>query len=211
MRQHRLNAIVKTGISMEMIVVRNLEAAAFSTIDVGKKRNPSDFLTMRGYKYTARIAGAIRLIAMLSNEQEILVSTLKSRTSLSLDELFEKVREKPELQEECIFALTKYHTLIKYIGASTVVALFHLFKKKDEALTLELFEALNTGHMLDMNSTIYQCRDLLIKHRMESEMGKYRNYSATLYLIIRTWNLMRNGTRDVRLVDSNKSPIPVIV
>lgn len=209
--QHRLSAIVKTGLSAEMIVVRNLERDAFSTIDIGKKRNLSDFLAIRGYQYTTRLSGALRLISMFAQEKEVLLHAMKSRTNASLDELFDMMQNIPELQVECTHVISKYPTLIKYIGASCAIALFHLFKKKDEALALELFDALNTGHMLDMNSTIYQCRDLLIKHRMESDLGRYRNAGATLYLIVRTWNLMRNGTRDIRLVDANKSPIPVIV
>jgi hypothetical protein len=56
--QHRLSAIVKTGISIEMLVVTGVDDAAFGVIDCGIKRSTSDLTGL-----SRRTAEAARLAA----------------------------------------------------------------------------------------------------------------------------------------------------
>jgi hypothetical protein len=58
--RHRLNAIIASGRTVRMAVVRGVSKDAFKTLDTGKKRSMSDLLTISGYSNTNHLAAAIR-------------------------------------------------------------------------------------------------------------------------------------------------------
>lgn len=59
--QHRLAAICKSGTSQRFLVVRGLPDDVFDTIDTGAARIASDILSIKGFKNSTAVAGAIRL------------------------------------------------------------------------------------------------------------------------------------------------------
>lgn len=59
--QHRLLAIVRTGIPAELMVTTDLQDEAFSVIDSGRKRGGSDVISIAGGKNATHIASAVRL------------------------------------------------------------------------------------------------------------------------------------------------------
>lgn len=54
--QHRLLAIVKSGMSYHIPVVRGVEPKSMATFDTGKNRTAADVLTINGFKYGAAIS-----------------------------------------------------------------------------------------------------------------------------------------------------------
>ena len=59
--QHRLHAIVNTGISAQMLVVCGLAHDSFQVLDTGRTRRASDVLSVSGATQACALAGAIRL------------------------------------------------------------------------------------------------------------------------------------------------------
>lgn len=59
--QHRLTAVVRSGATVNMLVVRGLAPEAQSVMDSGKKRTASDALTLAGTKNASIVAAAARL------------------------------------------------------------------------------------------------------------------------------------------------------
>lgn len=60
--QHRLNAIAKSGVTVQVLVVRGVPEEAFNTIDQGRPRSTSDLLRVAGLPYRSEIAGGARLV-----------------------------------------------------------------------------------------------------------------------------------------------------
>lgn len=58
--QHRCRAVVKTGVTIKTIIVRNADEETFSTINSGKPRNTSDVFSIRGEINTVKLASASR-------------------------------------------------------------------------------------------------------------------------------------------------------
>lgn len=58
--QHRLTAILQTGVTVPMLVVRGVKAKAQSTIDTGAKRTFGDVLTLKGYERGKDLAALVR-------------------------------------------------------------------------------------------------------------------------------------------------------
>lgn len=59
--QHRLAAIVKSGLTLPMLVVRGVAPEAMSTIDVGRRRTVGNVLAMEGWANSAVAASVARL------------------------------------------------------------------------------------------------------------------------------------------------------
>jgi hypothetical protein len=66
--QHRLNAVVHCGKSIESIVVFNSDKDSIDTIDVGRKRTAGDLLSMRGEVYSNYLAAALSLMRRIKNK-----------------------------------------------------------------------------------------------------------------------------------------------
>lgn len=65
--QHRLNAIIRSGTTQQMLVIRGIEQNAFDTIDVGKNRTGTDVLSTEGIarKEAACLATVIKLDTLI--------------------------------------------------------------------------------------------------------------------------------------------------
>ena len=59
--QHRLCAIIKSGVTLPMFVVRGLASTAQSYMDTGAKRTVADQLSIAGYKNSSVLAAGARL------------------------------------------------------------------------------------------------------------------------------------------------------
>lgn len=62
--QGRLKACVAAGVSFDSIVIRDLPRDTFKTIDLGKRRNMADLLSIEGEKNTTCLARALRFLMM---------------------------------------------------------------------------------------------------------------------------------------------------
>lgn len=73
--QHRLRAVIMAGVTVEMLVVGNLDEAARMTIDLGRARRTGDVLRMfAGEKHGPRIVSWARALEMLHAGKDLAVS-----------------------------------------------------------------------------------------------------------------------------------------
>lgn len=76
--QHRLNAVVKSGATVEMGVTIGVDRATFDTIDTGRRRNNSDLMAMLGSE-AHRMASVIVRTAILLDRKDALNSDVSRR------------------------------------------------------------------------------------------------------------------------------------
>lgn len=70
--QHRLLAIIRSGLAQQMLVVSGLHKDNFHTIDRGKARSIADDFSLMREKNAARLGGAVRAFAIVMDEGKIL-------------------------------------------------------------------------------------------------------------------------------------------
>lgn len=209
--QHRLSAIIKSGLTQDCVVVRNLVKEAFSTIDTGRKRHARDILAIEGYQYYMELASAAKIIKILNVNVTMPQGAFKkSSRDISIDETVEVVKNDPQVYECLLYSMRFFPELIQTVGKTIVHALFYLFSKKDKELALEMFTLLNSRAIGNPNSVLLQCSNLLIIHRREQKTHRAFDMGYRICLLIRTWNLLRNGVADERLVQDYSLPLPVI-
>lgn len=69
--QHRLTAIAESGVPAELLVVTNLSADAFATLDQGRKRSGGDVLHTRGVARPGHVSVASTMVYRLMRNKAI--------------------------------------------------------------------------------------------------------------------------------------------
>lgn len=63
--QHRLRAVVRSGCTVEMTVVRGLSRHVQDLVDIGSTRTAADALQVRGFSHGAALAGTVPIVNWL--------------------------------------------------------------------------------------------------------------------------------------------------
>lgn len=110
--QHRLEAVVKAGVPVWMMVTRGVPEKAFSTMDAGLTRTAGDVLGMKGILNFNQVAAVARVC--LNYKDGVSIST--PRTNLEIEEA---VSLHPEIETY----VSTHNRLYNLAHTSTVIAL----------------------------------------------------------------------------------------
>lgn len=194
--QHRLHAVVKSGIPIVSIVARGLEEDSFHTIDTGKKRSAADTLSIAGEKSSTRVAAALALIDALEKGQTKNFSSVSGAKALALLDEHSEIRRS-------VWAYQGPKTLLK---PSVAIALHYLFAKNDRDLANEFFQNLRSGSGLSEGDPVFTLREKLIANSVGNSRLLHETVMACT---IKAWNALRQGATVKRLTyrpDSEKFP-----
>jgi hypothetical protein len=99
--QHRLQAIIKSGVSVWMYVTTGLDKAAQAVMDMPIRRAPADNLHMQGELNASTLVAIVRLA--IAHERGITIG--RSVIPLSNSEIYEWVQCNPEVREATAIAV----------------------------------------------------------------------------------------------------------
>ena len=187
--QHRLKAIIRTGISMECVVVEDLPRSAFETLDRGKRRSTGDSLSYLGESNANCLAGALHLIWKYEHGTW---HRLRPSQVPSPHELIELLEEHPGLREFIPIA----SLVRKIIAPSMAVGLAYLFSRVDADLVPEFFTKLASGADCAVDEPVRLLRERLLTDRVSKAHLPSRDVLA---LTVKAWNLTRSGAKVRRL------------
>lgn len=184
--QHRLSAVVESGMTVPMFVVRDLpEVGVFQTIDNGKLRNGGDTLSAAGCeKHMAVIAAVLRAYsALLSGVSTAHMSNGSNR--VENDEMLTLYYQHPDVAENVVSAM-RYKYASKMLGANASSLCYHLFARVDERAAMDFYEAFNSGVGLHEGSAILALRNKM--NILRATNGKVRVRSDEVArLVIAAW------------------------
>ena len=181
--QHRLQAIVESGETVPLLIVRGVSTTAVSTIDTGRARTPADALQMNGEKNATRLGAALKLLIMLENGTK----TTKGKR-ISHGELLELLQKHPGLKRSA----GRYTNGRRILQPSVITVLHYLFAQKDMAAADDFFDKLLNGTSLAPLDPILTLRNKLIENSLKSQ--KYDRDSLLVYTIM-AWNGWRRGDK----------------
>jgi hypothetical protein len=95
--QHRLKAIIQSGIPMTTLVIKGVDESVFDTIDTGKTRTGGDTLRVMGVENATNIASAIILYKNLLNPKlygNKVDNTTITTEYIAHDELYQNLHAK---------------------------------------------------------------------------------------------------------------------
>jgi hypothetical protein len=202
--QHRLTAVVKTGISIQTWVIYGFihEDDIFPAIDgVIKKRRGSDTLGCLGEKNTNRLASALVLV------DKYMTGRVEKSVNYSNGEVAELITKYPEVRN----SIQTGAKSTKLIIPSVLDACHYLFSLKDPEMADLFWDRVRRGSGLEEGEPEYVLRERLLAN----SLAKAKLSKAHLFaLCIKAWNYARVGKkiRNLRLCERDGKMIefPVI-
>lgn len=187
--QHRLEACARSGVTIQSLVVRNVQREAFAVMDTGTSRSIGDVLHIHGYVDTNNLAATVRNLMTWEAIGRMVQATRESREMVNSLTTLEYANAHPELYEALRVARAGQHILNG--GIAVWAACFVLFRRVDAKLAPEFEYRLLNGEGLERGNPI-----LILRNRMTTDMRAYVTRTAgdkedLVASIIKAWNAFR--------------------
>lgn len=206
--QHRLNAIVESGTTVPLLVVRGLPVSTLKTMDVGTRRNLSDVLALHGHMDTTNLAAALGLLHRYRSGARF---DFSGRTAPTVTQALQLLDAEPGIKDAVVEARKIYR--VTHIRMSVAAALLYLFEDKDRGSGRAFFDRLCVpGGEADGSSITVLRNDV---DRVWSEPN-YRFSTIVLSAVtIKAFNAWRQGrtveTLSFRPGGDTPEPFPEIL
>lgn len=199
--QHRLHAVIKSGFTIEAIVLWGVPDDAFTTIDVGRKRTGSDTFSTKGEANTTALAAALRIVNAYFKGDHNYATVVTNSDLLSLLDEHPTIRESVRLSKHT-------HGLLP---SAMLAACHYLFSLKDKAKADAFHESLLKGSGLNEGDPVFTLRERLLKNSL-SRSKLPKNY--VFAIIVKSWNAYRAG-KSIRMLKfrdggDNAEPFPIV-
>ncbi len=183
--QHRLLAIIDSGTTVLLPVVRGLQSQSQDVMDTGRKRSAADMLAMRGRENAALLAATAKWAVLFDRGHLYVDRKLQHVTHA---EILEYTQDNAVLREAITFA----DTVRKQIDMrpSLLAASIYLTSRVDAESSHEFYGRLADGVGLEEGSPILALRSRL-RQIKDNRAGV--EPEAILSLNLRAWNAWRDG------------------
>lgn len=207
--QHRLEAIVETGKTIEILVCRNVPPEAFMELDTGATRTPSDLLTVAGYDYTAGVASAIRHITSIYKiEKGGLASGSLARERVPPKILLEYAEAHNNTLVDAVRKTMTPQAKTVLSPPSMYAALYFIFAEHNRKNADLFFDTLidGIGYEKGRQDPVYQLRRLLAQFKVEKHKRRPAFYKCAI--TIKAWNAfqMRESVLSLRFKENETWP-----
>lgn len=193
--QHRLRAVIKSGCSVQMLILWDAEPESFETMDRPLTRSVGDALGQLGYSSTATLAAALRAHRQLTTGVWDNNESLEPRAAVQL------LQATPGFEH----AQRGVGLVRGVITPGLAMALYHRLYLIDATAAEEFFSRVGTGENLSMDHPIYRLRERL--YGKSRGMRLERKVEAAL--TIKAWNAWRADRKMQALGWRDDEPFPV--
>ncbi len=205
--QHRLRACVMSGMTLTTIITWGIKQEAIRTVDVGKKRNDADFLTMEGFKSASTVATTFVQAHAYNNRR----FDPKGFSILSLIDQKETAKEffaRMNLTniEGSVKEGRKYEKYAKLNGLKgSRLAGIHLALTSKNTASDEIasgfIRKIATGLRCDGDDPIFHAKNFCESFRTQQKQSDKKKHIAALVIsqkvavMVHAWNLFVTGKR----------------
>jgi drug/metabolite transporter superfamily protein YnfA len=184
--QHRLQAIVRSGVTVQCFVARNVELEAFPVLDTGRIRAGGDVLSAHGYRNVYITASVCRLVWMFERKIGGLNATVTNSAILNL------VRRHPEL-----IGFISDVSAFGFAKTSGIVSSLYWLWATDNAKGEEFLAQFLRGAELKITNPIYPLRERVINDHMLRATKSGRR--ALIAMVFRVWEAWLSGKSQTSL------------
>ncbi len=194
--QHRLNAVIQAGVSVQMMVIRGLASETQTTVDLGLRRNGSDMLSMKGEKHAAIMSAALRRLVL----REQGYNMIRSAQAPTMAECLNFLDANPRVRRSCQVAVEAHCDRI--LPPSATATVHFLTDKISPEQALWFFARLGDEDV-PHGHPIRVMRAKVISARLS---GHRPNTDECVAYLIHAWNLYRKG-RTVQILRPVSGPL----
>ena len=190
--QHRLHAVIKSGVSIYMHIAYDISDDAFEVIDSGLKRQARDVLFIAGAAYSSQLAS---LISRYYSLKSGINGSTNARNVITNARVLEIYNKNPDLWISIVQQVNSwYGTCNQILAPSQLGAYYTYLRDIDEDAAYEFFSEL-CGRGGSIIPAIAALKDKLIMDKISNRkmMATYKHA-----IIIKAWNFYRKG-KDVKI------------
>lgn len=199
--QHRLTAIVETGATLTLLVVRGIAVEAQNVMDTGRKRTAADALAINGHKNSAAEAAVARIVI------EVETNHLDSAGNydISHEEIAATIDANPDISTAIEF--TKPLARRTDCPPAMVAYTYLVMCRIDPVAAAEFWVGMADKIGLREGDPVIALSNRFAEARRNRERINRRTHLSMIY---RAWNARRKGDslRYLR-INSNGSLIPI--
>ena len=193
--QHRLDACIRSKVSIDTLFVKGLPTQSITTIDIGSRtRKFSDILEMtrkQKFKYASSISSTAKFVNMFNHNRIAVTGSEKHyRSALSGNDFLRWLDENPEIFESVSNSMRMRSNGDKLIKANVFCGLKYIFDKLNLEKSNLFFQQLSDGVGLKSTDTIYTLRKKIISSKTSNTRI---NHKSLVLMICRCWNAFVKG------------------
>ncbi len=185
--QHRLNALIKSGLSFEFIVARDLPVKSIDALDIGKRRMLHERLTIAGNKLNARQTNICSLLITPWSSNHL----VRVKTSVQREMLVAVHKEYKE-------AIDQVTSMVSNINGCELAAGVYLANHASYSEVRDFLNLVTTGVRYDGTS-----------QQGDSAARLYREYRINMRARSKRGNDMQNFRLAVTAAEKFASKAPV--
>lgn len=199
--QHRLHAIIKSGVTMKFLTVRGLDPEVFTKIDRGKARTGKDLVSIE-YGVSGTIATMVATAVNLAVTYEIDGAIPGARSKADginrmetsgNDYLIAYVRKHPELIEAAKY-IDEYYSNTAPLSRGVLTWVAYETRRIDIEQSQQFIQALLHGKDLVPSDPVFGLRSVL---RTNETATRKADRACVLAGCVKTWNRVRRKTNVV--------------
>jgi hypothetical protein len=194
--QHRLRAVLDTGMGIWTLIVHGINFERFKTMGQGSKRTAGDILGINGEKDGRLLAAALRWVYRYEND---LMSN--PHPIITDDELADTILAHPKIVDSIPFG-RRCHSVA---APGLCTALHYLCTKRDLGTANDFFWTLGTGEQMESTHPILVLRERFHKSDREAKRALSKMVfrdEVKAQMIASCWNMLRKDPgkriKDVR-------------
>lgn len=177
--QHRLMAVVRSGATVRLLVINNVDPAAQSVMDSGARRSAADALTLDGTRNASLVAAAARLGLIIE-------SGVDHNLQVTHSEIADFVAHNPDIHDAAS-ATTSLRKFIRVTPAALTYS-WMLLGRVDPVASATFFDSLANNATSGKGDP----RNTLLRRLQSAGDNKERLNSVTqVAFIVRAWNAWR--------------------
>jgi hypothetical protein len=204
--QHRLLAVIESGMAIQSLVVYGISPEAFRTIDTGAVRTGADALYLHFPDLTHATVKCVSTAVQWCVRYEEDVFATGRKRKVSNTEIIRYVQAHPSLVQ-CAETLQGYPHEARPLSLGTGTALFELFARKMEPLAQDFMMRLYTGEGISRDDPEWHLRHAFLR---DAQRSAKLPSAVKMKMVVKGWNWRRRGmptaSHQVITVQTNDSP-----
>lgn len=197
--QHRLMAIIKSGKSYHIPIVRGVKSNAMATYDTGKNRSSADVLGLNGYKNSSILSSLVKAIY----KYEVKLSKCSAtngynRTeTLTNQQILDFSKENNDWMQEIIKNISSIYkrSTVKFLGVSSLSFITYTIGGKNP--NKDVYDFIK--NICGLSRTEQTATSYIFNKLYNSKINKEPlNFYWTLGMCVKAWNYYIDGNPSVK-------------
>ena len=210
--QHRLSAVVLSGIPQDMLIASGLDENVFDVIDSGKLRSAGDVLSTVGIDNPRKVATVAKFAILYKRGKFSAFSggkrgTREKGSLVTNQDVREFVLGNAEI-EKVVDKAISMNSKFKNISFTVFGGMYFILNEVDPVKCEDFFEKLVTGANLSVDDPVYAIREKFI--RISANPLLKVSVSDAVFYVAKAWCLFKENKQVKQIRRSKKEGFPQV-